>query len=145
MNKIELLKKGISSIIVAYGILKSLKKDDDYETKETKIINDLSCKLESATKKALDLANMYENLLSEEKTNIKANYSYIKEVKSLNRALEIAKSIKNLWYETYEDKIEGEYGVSFGYKNGYVIYNYNSSNPNNIITFIKEISNDSDN
>jgi len=63
---------------------------------------------------------------------------YIQEIKNLDRAIEIAKSIKNIWIEPYEDKIESEYGISFGSDNGYVVYNYCSTLSTDIFDFLKE-------
>ena len=64
---------------------------------------------------------------------------YIQEVCCLNRAIEIAKTIKNIWIEPYEDKVESEYGVSFGSNEGYVVYNYSTSLNSEIYEFLKEI------
>jgi len=64
---------------------------------------------------------------------------FIQEIKQFERALEIAKTIKNIWIEPYEDTIEGECGVSFGKCDGYVIYNYTTSHPVKIFNFLKKI------
>jgi len=64
---------------------------------------------------------------------------YIQEVCCLNRAIEIAKTIKNIWIEPYEDIVEGEYCVSFGSDEGYVVYNYSTSLNSEIYEFLKEI------
>jgi len=64
---------------------------------------------------------------------------FIQEVCCLDRAIQIAKTIKNLWVEPYEDIIEGECGVSFGSCEGYVIYNYSTTKPVEIFDFLKEI------
>ena len=70
---------------------------------------------------------------------IEPKEKFIQEVCCLERAIEIAKSIRDLWIETYEDKVEGEYGVSFGSEKGYVIYNYSSGHPIDIVNFLKEV------
>jgi len=63
---------------------------------------------------------------------------YIQEVCCLNRAIEIAKTIKNIWIEPYEDKVESEYGVSFGSNEGYVVYNYSTSLNSEIYEFLRK-------
>lgn len=63
---------------------------------------------------------------------------YIEKVCCKERAIELIDSIKDLWIEPYEDIFEGEYGISFGSKNGYVIYSYTTSIGLEILEIVKK-------
>ena len=64
---------------------------------------------------------------------------FIQEICCKERAIQLIKSIKNLWYEPYEDKYEGEFGISFGSEEGYVIYNYTTIKQSEICDILKEL------
>jgi len=64
---------------------------------------------------------------------------FVQEVCCLDRAIEIVKSIKDVWIIPYKDIINDEKGVSFGLENGYVIYNYVTDNEYEIDKILREV------
>ena len=68
-----------------------------------------------------------------------SNYRYIQDICCLKRAKELYDSIpeNKKWEEAVEIRKEQEYVLSFGANDGYVIYNYTSTKPNEIMEIIK--------